>query len=50
MPRAIDMTCSDVDSLVQWISDHDLKTQCQKVHIISIVKETGANMYSNCGG
>jgi len=40
---------SDIDSLVQWISDHN-QTQCQKVQIAFISKETGANMYSNYGG
>jgi len=41
---------SDIDSLVQWISDHDLKLNIKKVQIASIVKETGANMYLNCDG
>ena len=39
---------SDVNSLVQWTSDHDLKLNAKKCK--SLVKETGANMYSNRGG
>ena len=40
---------SNIDSLVQWISDQDLKLNV-KEKITSIVKEKGGNMYSNCGG